>query len=68
MYNSIILSACLSACLFGSIYIFSKSLQLINISLLKNIKVPHKLIILNSLTLLISVFVFVFVYSLYLSN
>jgi hypothetical protein len=44
MYNSIILSSCL----FGSIYLCSTSLILINQGLLQNNKIPNKLIILNS--------------------
>ncbi len=43
MYNSIILSSCL----FGSVYLFSKSLELINKSILENKKIPYKLIIIT---------------------
>ena len=50
MYNSIILSSCL----FGSVYLFSKSLELINRSLLENKKMPPKLIIINGLTFMLS--------------
>jgi hypothetical protein len=50
MYNSIILSSCL----FGSIYLFSVTLTLINNSLLENRKMPRKLIIINGLTFLFS--------------
>lgn len=50
MYNSIIISSYL----FGSIYIFSKSLETINRSFLENKKIPNKLIIINGLICLIS--------------
>ena len=56
MYNSIILSSCL----FGSVYIFSTSLQSINRSFLKNKKIPNNLIIINGLTLIISGSVFLY--------
>ena len=57
MYNSIILSSCL----FGSVYIFSTSLQSINRSFLENKKIPNNLIIINGLTLIISGSVFLYV-------
>jgi len=50
MYDYIILSSCL----FGSVYIFSKSLELINMSLLENKKIPRKLIVINGLAFIIS--------------
>jgi hypothetical protein len=50
MYESIILSSCL----FGSFYLYSISLGLINRSLLENKKIPNKLIIINGLTFLVS--------------
>lgn len=50
MYRSIILSSCL----FGSFYIFSTSLVLINRALLENKKIPNELIVINGLTLMIS--------------
>ena len=51
MYNSIILCSSL----FGSVYLMSISLGLINNSLLENKKiVMHKLIIINGLTYLVS--------------
>ncbi len=53
MYKSIILSSCL----FGSFYIFAKSLELINISYLENKKISNKLII-NGLTFIFSGSVF----------
>ena len=46
MYNSIIISSCL----FGSIYLFSQSLYLLNISFIENKKPPTELIIINGLT------------------
>lgn len=36
--------------LFGSIYLFSTSLLVINMSLLQNKKIPNKLCIINGLT------------------
>lgn len=56
MYNSIILSSCL----FGSVYLFSKSLELINISFLENKKIPHNLLLINGLTILMSGSIFVY--------
>ena len=56
MYNSIILSSCL----FGSVYIFSTSLQLINRSFLENNKTSNNLIIINGLTFIISGSVFLY--------
>ena len=50
MYESIILSSFL----FGSFYLFSTSLVLINMSLLENKKIPNKLIIINGLTFIVS--------------
>jgi uncharacterized membrane protein YqjE len=50
MYNSIIISSYF----FGSVYLFSKSLELINNSLLEDKKNPYKLIILNGLTFVFS--------------
>ena len=46
MHNSIIVSSAL----FGSVYIFAKSLELLNNHPLENIKMPHKLIIINGIT------------------
>jgi hypothetical protein len=43
-----------SSCLFGSIYFFSKSLELINKPLLKNKKILNELIIINGLTFVMS--------------
>jgi hypothetical protein len=56
MYNSIILSSCL----FGSVYIFSISLQAINRSFLENKKISNNLIIINGLTIIISGSVFLY--------
>lgn len=50
MYKSIILSSCL----FGSYYLFSVSLSLINRSFLENKKIPNQLIIINGLTFIVS--------------
>lgn len=43
MYNYFILSSCLA----GSFYVFSQSLQLINMSLLEDEKIPYNLILIN---------------------
>jgi hypothetical protein len=56
MYKFIILSSCL----FGSVYIFSKSLTSINRALIENNEIPNKLIILNGLTCIISGSLFVY--------
>jgi hypothetical protein len=65
MYNYIILSSSL----FGSIYIFSISLGLINMSVLKNKKIPPILFVVNGLTFLITGSVIVYCISnLKLSN
>ena len=63
MYNSIILYH-LVYCLFGSVYLCSKSLELINKSLLKNKKIPYKLILINGLTFVISSSVLAYSFSL----
>ncbi len=55
MFNSIILSSCV----FGSIYIFSVSLGLINMQIQKNKKISYKLMFMNSLTCLISCSIYV---------
>ena len=60
MYRSIILSSCL----FGSFYIFSTSLVLINRALLENKKIPNELIIINGLTFLVSGSIIVYNFSL----
>ena len=61
MYNSIILSSCL----FGSVYLFSKSLETINKSILKNYKIPYNLIVINSFIFVMSgsIILYSFVYS-----
>lgn len=56
MCNSIILSSCI----FGSVYIFSTSLQAINMSFLENKKIPNNLLIINGLTLIMSGSVFLY--------
>lgn len=56
MYNSIILSSCL----FGSVYMFSKSIELINKSLSEYGEIPDKLIAINGLTAIFSGFVFIY--------
>jgi hypothetical protein len=55
MCNSIILSSCL----FGSVYLMSKSLELINRPLLENKKMPRELIIINGLTFVVSGCIFI---------
>jgi hypothetical protein len=55
MTNSIILFSSL----FGSVYLMSISLGLINSSLLENKKIPCKLIIINGLTFLVSSSIFI---------
>jgi hypothetical protein len=60
MYNSIILSSCL----FGSFYLCSRSLLLINMSLLENKKLSNELIVINGLTFLVSGSIIVYNFSL----
>ena len=55
MSNSIILSSCL----FGSVYLFSKSLEFVNTSFLADKKIPRELIIINGLTLVVSGSIFI---------
>ncbi len=55
MYNSIITSSCL----FGSVYIFSKSLINLNNAFLEE-KTNKKIIIMNGLTFLLSGSVFIY--------
>jgi len=55
MSNSIILFSSL----FGSVYLMSISLGLINRLLLENKKLPHELIIINGLTFAISSSIFI---------
>lgn len=61
MYNPIILSSCL----FGSVYLFSKSLETINKSILKNYKIPYNLIVIHSFIFVMSgsIILYSFVYS-----
>jgi ABC-type enterochelin transport system permease subunit len=49
-----------SSCLFGSVYIFTKTLQLINQSYLENKQISNKIIILNGVTCMISGSVFLY--------
>lgn len=60
MYNYIVLSSCL----FGSVYLYSISLVLINSSLLENKKIPNKLIIINGLTFVMSTYMLVYSFTL----
>jgi len=55
MSNSIILFSSL----FGSVYLMSISLALINRSRLENKKIPRELIIINGLTFLVSSYIFI---------
>jgi hypothetical protein len=55
MSNSIILFSSL----FGSVYLMVKSLELINLSLLENKKIPRELIIINGLTFATSGYIFI---------
>lgn len=64
MFNSIILSSCL----IGSVYIHSKSLDLITISLSKNKKIPQKLIIMNVLSFLTSSSLILYNFKLFCSS
>jgi len=56
MYNSILFASTL----FGSVYLFSTSLFVINMSFLENKKMYNNLIIINGVTLLISGSVFLY--------
>jgi hypothetical protein len=60
MYKSIILSSYL----FGSIYLCSSSLLLINRSFFETKKLPNELIIINALTFLVSISIVVYNFSL----
>ncbi len=59
MHNSIILASCV----FGSVYIFSKSLENINRPFLGNKQIPNNLIIINGLTCIFSGSLFLYVIS-----
>ncbi len=54
MYESIVLSSCF----FGSVYLFSTSLQMINILDSENKKIPNSLIVMNGLVLVGSGYIF----------
>ena len=60
MYKSIILSSCL----FGSFYLCSTSLILINRSLLENKNIPNELDIINGLTFIVSGSIVIYNFSL----
>ena len=60
MYKYIILSSCL----FGSFYLCSTSLRLINRSLLENKKIRNELTIINGLTFLVAGSIVVYNFSL----
>jgi hypothetical protein len=60
MYNSIVLSSCM----FSSVYMFSKSVELINKSLCEYGEIPDKLIAINGLTAIFSGFVFIYSFGL----
>lgn len=64
MYNNVILSSCL----FGSIYLFSTSLILINKLFLKDIKTRKKLFVLNGLIMLASGSIIIYNFSKFCSN
>ena len=51
---SIINSIILSAGLFGSVYLCSTTLTLINMSYIENKKMPNELIVLNGLTFIMT--------------
>ena len=55
MSNSIILCSSL----FGSVYLMSISLRLINRSFLENKKIPSEIIIINGLTFVVSTTIFI---------
>ena len=59
-FNMINNSIILSSCLFGSVYIFSKSFESMNRSFLENKKIPNKLFIINGLTFVISGSIYVY--------
>lgn len=62
MYNTIIFSSCL----FGSIYIFSKSLDAINKQLIENKKIPREVMLINCLTCIFTGSIFVSIHLLHL--
>ena len=55
MHNSIVLSSCL----FGSVYLMSKSLELMNINSAYNKKISNEVIFINRVTFLLSSSVFI---------
>jgi hypothetical protein len=64
MYNFIILSSTL----FGSVFIHSKSLELINIALFENKKIPDKLMAINVLAFIMSSFTIMYSYKIFFSS
>ena len=56
MTNSIVV---ISSCLFGSVYLMTKSLELINNHPFEDSKTKHGIIILNGLTFIVSGSIFV---------
>lgn len=58
MYESIVLSSYF----FGSVYLFSKSLEFINRAYLEDKKIPDKLIALNGLTFIMTGTIVVYSY------
>ena len=50
----------LSGSLFGALFLFSKSLETINILQIENRKIPSQLILLNRLTFLLSGSIFIY--------
>lgn len=50
----------ISSCLFGSVYIFSKSLELINKSYIQDKKSTNLLIAINGLTFMVSGSIFIY--------
>ena len=57
-------SIVLSSYFFGSVYLFSKSLEMINRTYLEDKKIPDKLIVLNGLTFVMTGTIVVYSYSL----
>lgn len=64
MYKSIILSSCL----FGSFYLFSQSLKLINKSRLENKKMPFNIFLINGVTFIFSGLIILYGFNLLILN
>ena len=58
-------SIVLTSYFFGSVYLFSKSLEFINRAYLQDNKIPDKLIVLNGLTFVMTGTVVLYSYSLF---